>query len=282
MQTIHEIRALGNHWSYSSLNTLLNVCPLQWAFGHFYNVERESTPACLLLGRAFHAAASNMAWIRMRGATMPTDEAQSAFSDFLSMEFAADPNAVIDDGDSLKSMDAQGRGMVAALAESWPEGENVVGVSETFNVDILDANGDIVSERSLVGESDMSVVTAKGDVAVVDWKTSARKWPGGKADRNLQPTVLLYGVSQEMGSTPSFRFDVVTKTKVPAVERHTTYRTADDFARLAELVKVADKIVEAEAFFPCEGGWECGSCPYAKACSAWHRNASRLTIPMAA
>jgi putative RecB family exonuclease len=85
-----------------------------------------------------------------------------------------------------------------------------------------------------------------------------------------------------MGSVPSFRFDVVTKTKAPAVERHPTTRNVDDFARLAELVKVADKIVEAEAYAPNEGSWECGSCQFAKACAGWHRNANRLAIPMAA
>jgi len=105
---------------------------------------------------------------------------------------------------------------------------------------------------------------------VVDWKTSARRWPEGKAATDLQPTCYLWAEHQLGHEGTRFRFEVVTKTKVPACERHPAAREGDDFTRLGELARVLEIVVANKCFHPRDGGWECANCPYATACKEWH------------
>ena len=41
------------HWSFSSLNQLLNVCSLQWMFEKLLRLPRPFTPVSLALGSAY-------------------------------------------------------------------------------------------------------------------------------------------------------------------------------------------------------------------------------------
>jgi CRISPR/Cas system-associated exonuclease Cas4 (RecB family) len=78
------------------------------------------------------------------------------------------------------------------------------------------------------------------------------------------------------------RFDVTVKNKTPVVEQHVTTRNQDRFNRMVELVKTVERMVAAEHFLPSEQGFYCGSCPFAQACRAWHRNQARVSVRMAA
>jgi TPP-dependent indolepyruvate ferredoxin oxidoreductase alpha subunit len=78
------------------------------------------------------------------------------------------------------------------------------------------------------------------------------------------------------------RFDVVVKNKTPVVEQHVTTRTQDQFDRMVGLVKVAERMIQAEHFLPSEQGFYCAGCPHQEACRAWHRGAARVSVRMAA
>ena len=78
------------------------------------------------------------------------------------------------------------------------------------------------------------------------------------------------------------RFDVVVKNKTPVVEQHVTMRTQDQFDRMVELVKQAEKMIAAEHFLPSEQGFYCSGCPHQEACRAWHRSTARVSVRMAA
>jgi hypothetical protein len=54
-----------------------------------------------------------------------------------------------------------------------------------------------------------------------DFKTAARMWPDDKADKGLAGNVFSYALRRCMAS-PTFRFDVITKTKKPAVKSTST------------------------------------------------------------
>ena len=54
MATIDELRQKP-HWSYSALNTYLNVCQLQYFYRYVEQPEIERTSVCLPFGKAFHA-----------------------------------------------------------------------------------------------------------------------------------------------------------------------------------------------------------------------------------
>ena len=169
--------------------------------------------------------------------------------------------------------------MAACLAASDPE-EEVVSVNEAFAVPLIDAAGQVL-EKPLIGEIDC-VVRKSAELTLVDWKTSARRWPRGQADKSLQPTVYLYAWRQLRGADAPMRFDVAVKNKTPVVEQHATTRTVDQFHRMVELVKQAEKMIAAEHFLPSEQGFYCSGCPHQEACRAWHRGAARVSVRMAA
>ena len=138
--------------------------------------------------------------------------------------------------------------------------------------------------KPLVGEMDCLVDDGAGDMVIIDWKTAVKKWPEGKADRDLQATCMSYALSKMKGYGRAgqreflFRFDVVTKTKLPSFQRLWTSQTPADFERLLWLAQVADRIVENGVFAPNETSFLCSVCQYAKACAEWHRLSARRTF----
>ena len=282
VRKLAELRATP-HWSFSSLNTILNICSLRWAFEKVYHAERESVSASLPFGQAFHAAASLFALNKQRGTDMTELEVQDAFSEWLRLELSTAENLRLEDGESFDSLNGCGRKMVSALMGGWRSSQRVIGVSVAYSVPIVDASGNRVSELPLIGESDLEVQDGE-ERLIVDWKTAARKWPDDKAGKDLQPTCLLYAKSKTAhdGRKWLFRFDVVTKAKVPSLDSHYTIRGKDDYSRLARLVMAVERAVNAEAFMPNEGGFLCPSCSYACACKAWHRKAARQNFDLKA
>ena len=134
-----------------------------------------------------------------------------------------------------------------------------------------------VGPKPLIGEYDLMIEDAEG-VVIVDWKTAARRWPEGKADSDLQPTCYLYAHAHSDPVPARFRFDVVTKTAMPAVLHLETNREEDRFRRLEALVEVVERLVQAQLFLPSEQSFACGDCPYAEACAAWHRCRARHSV----
>jgi hypothetical protein len=96
--------------------------------------------------------------------------------------------------------------------------------------------------------------------------------------------VYLYGAEQfQPGSgCAKFRFDVAVKNKAPVIERNTTTRSPEDFARLERLVETAERIVAHELFYPSEQSFACGGCAFQGPCKAWHRRQARTTVALAA
>ena len=85
--TLAELRQQP-HWSYSSLHSLLQVCGLQWAFGHVYEQEPAFTPVSLALGKAFHRACAQLTLLRRDGPGLPLKEAQELFAAAWKLECA--------------------------------------------------------------------------------------------------------------------------------------------------------------------------------------------------
>ena len=54
MATIDELRQ-EPHWSYSALNTYLNICQAQFMYRYVDQAEVERTSVCFPFGKAFHS-----------------------------------------------------------------------------------------------------------------------------------------------------------------------------------------------------------------------------------
>jgi putative RecB family exonuclease len=279
MANLAEYRKRPHH-SFSALNQFVNNCSLQYAFRYVYKIEPEHTPVTLAFGKAFHAAVEWIARQRQSGDKADSSEVQDLFSDCWNLECLSDDKIALGSKDEWDSLNETGRKAVECLNDNWSNDEKVLHVSHAFCVPIVDADGNTVSEKPLIGEWDCVVRDRLNEVCIVDWKTSARKWPTDKAHKDLQATCFTYAHQSQYGKNPLFRFDVVTKAKTPTYEQHSTIRTKDDFHRLARMVSVVEKAVEAEIFLPNETGFFCDGCQYKGACREWHR-AKAKTISFA-
>lgn len=279
MATLDDYRD-REHWSFSALNQFLNICSLQFYFDRIARLERTFTPVSLSFGSAFHRALEFIGLVRKEGRQPQEQEARDLFKDLWSRQVGEDPDIRFDEDITENTCSAQGADLVAAYLRSVDPDERVESVNEAFAVPLVDAHGQVL-ERPMVGELDCRVSKA-GNVTIVDWKTSARRWPRDQAAKSLQPTVYLYAEQQLHRQSIPCRFDVVVKNKTPVVEQHVTTRTTDQFDRMVELVKMVESMIAAEHFVPSEQGFYCAGCPHQEPCRAWHRQAARVTVRMAA
>ena len=279
MGTLNDYRD-REHWSFSALNQFLNICSLQYAFQRVYRLPQAFTAVSLAFGSAYHRTLEWLALTRKEGAAPTAADAGARFRDFWDRQIQEEPNVRLEEGMTRAEYGEQGAGLVEAYLQSLDPGEEVLSVSEAFAVPLVDAAGGVL-EKPLVGELDC-VVRQRGNVTVVDWKTSARRWPKDQADKSLQPHAYLYGYRQLHHVDVPMRFDVVVKNKTPVCEQHVTRRTSDQFHRFVELVKRIDAMIQAEHFLPSEQGHYCGGCPFQEACRAWHRQTTRTRVSLAA
>ncbi|MCX7008403.1 MAG: PD-(D/E)XK nuclease family protein [Kiritimatiellaeota bacterium] len=273
--------SVREHWSFSSLNQLLNICSLQWAFQRLYRLTPEFKPVSLSFGSAFHRTLEWIAHSRKEGITPKAHDASALFDDLWRRQLVEDGEVRFDDEEDIETLSTQGRNMTACfVAHADPE-ERMLEVNRSFCVPLVDAAGEAL-EKPLVGEMDC-LVEKQGEKIIVDWKSSGRRWPADKALKDLQPTTYLYtaGLLMPEQHIRSFRFDVVNKTKTPAFEQHTTTRTPEQFQRLVALAKVAEHLIQGELFYPAEQSFYCGGCGFQSACKAWQRSQSR-TVSLAA
>jgi len=262
MESIAELRKKP-HWSYSSLNTYLNVCQLQWYYRYVEQAEVERTPVCFPFGRAFHAALTAQAWECVMGSSFTREEIVEHFADAFKLEVEAAPNLVYKDGETFDTTIALAEKMLDAALANWSDFYTVRGVAQAFEVEVPGL------DKPLIGEYDL--LTQDGsDACIVDWKTSATRWAAGKADRDLQATVFSYAYRKQTGEFPVFRFDVVTKTKNPVCESHFTSRGLHDFKRFEALANQAQNAVNKGVFLPSETSFACGECAYKSKCRQWH------------
>ena len=223
-------------------------------------------------------------WIsreRMAG-TLPQEQAaRECFRECWGRQVQQERNIRLEEGKSVDDYGEQGAGLVAAYFAAIDPEELMLGVSEAFAVPLVDMNGGIL-DKPLVGEFDCRV-QHDGNTIIVDWKTAARRWPKQQAAKSMQPTAYTYAYRQLQGQDAGFRFDVVVKNKTPVVEQHDTARSTDDFHRMVELAKMAERMIAAEHFLPNEQGFYCSGCSHQQACREWHRcQAKTISVGMAA
>ncbi|MCE9616533.1 MAG: PD-(D/E)XK nuclease family protein [Lentisphaerae bacterium] len=279
MGTINDYRD-REHWSFSAINQFLNICSLQFFFDRIARLPKAFTPVSLSFGSAFHRTCEWIGMMRKDGHQPKKADACELFHTLWGRQVAEDGEIRYDEEQDQESVSTQGRAMIGCLVDGMDPDEQVVSVNEAFAVPLVDAQGN-VSDKPLVGEIDCRV-SKGGKQALVDCKTSGRRWPKDQADKSLQPTVYLYAERQLYGQDIPVRFDVIVKNKTPVMEQHVTTRTVDQFHRMVELVKMSERMIQTGHFLPSEQSFYCAGCPHQVACRAWHREAARVTVGMAA
>ena len=243
MATIDELRQ-EPHWSYSALNTYLNICQAQYFYRYVEQAEVERTSVCFPFGKAFHAALTAQAWECMMGNSLRQDELVERFSEAFKIEAEATPNLIYKEGENFDTVIDLATKMLDAALANWTDYYTIKGVAQVFKIDVPGL------DKPLIGEYDLIVQDGR-DACIVDWKTSASRWPAGKADRDLQATVFSYAYEKQNGT-------------------HYTSRGFHDFRRFEALANRAQYAINKGVFLPNETSFVCGECPYRDRCRQWH------------
>lgn len=267
--TLEQLRQ-EPHLSYSALNTYLNICQLQYYFRYIEKAESERTSVALPFGTAFHSALSEQAQAAKQGNLMSAEQLKDVFVTYFRANCAG-INRVIYKKDSTEDdLIATAGLMLETVTREWCDYWNIEAVALPFRIEIPGVSRPLIGEIDMVVNETLPFNDEPATACLVDFKTAARMWPDHKADRDLQATVFVYAYEQLTGQRPTFRFDVITKAKKPAVQHFYTIRVPDDYLRLEKLVRTADHAIRAGVFLPNETSFACSDCPYAGHCRAWH------------
>ena len=269
------------HYSYSALNTYINTCQLLYYYRYIEKAEAERTPVALPFGSAFHCVLSEQAQAAKTGKLMTAEEMTEAFATYFQANCRDAATIVFKRDENIDDQIATAKRMFETVNKEWIDYWNIQSVAEPFRVEMPNLSKPIIGELDMVitektpfdGEND------KGYDTIVDFKTAARMWSDDRPAKDLQATVFSYAFEKVHGRRPvSFRFDVVTKTKTPAVKHLYTSRDDDSYRRLEKLFLTADRGIQAGVFLPNESSYACVDCPFAGRCSEWHCKASTTGI----
>ena len=172
MATIDELRQ-EPHWSYSALNTYLNICQAQFMYRYVDQAEVERTSVCFPFGKAFHSALTAQAWECMMGGSLTRDEIVDRFEEAFKIEAEATPNLIYKEGENFDTVIDLATKMLDAALANWSDYYTIKGVAQAFKVDVPGL------DKPLIGEYDLIVQDGR-DACIVDWKTSASRWPAEK------------------------------------------------------------------------------------------------------
>src|SRR5437899_5367080 len=108
------------HWSYSQLNQLLRICPLQYAFQRIFGLQPEFVTETLPFGSAIHRTAECLWASRMDGKDVTANELAELFAMLWQREVNDTPNLQYQKSD-FDSLLKQGREMIRVYRQSWPD-----------------------------------------------------------------------------------------------------------------------------------------------------------------
>jgi CRISPR/Cas system-associated exonuclease Cas4 (RecB family) len=259
----------GLYTSVSQVKCYLR-CPRQFELKYVRGVEPAFVPLALAFGSAFHEAlAAFYGEVKASGAPLRRDLVLDVFRSSWERQASgpvplqadedddAGPSQVVDKGVSMLHA-------FATHAEANLDGVVVESVEKSFAVTIHDPDSGELLEEQLVGTMDL-VTVEQGRRVVVEHKTAAKKYGADQLRFDIQPTAYKLAARQAGMGEVGLRFQVVTKTKVPAVQVAVIERDAqdeDDFLRTAGGVL---KGIDAGVSYPVRG-WTCRSCQFAYSC----------------
>ena len=246
-------------------------CPAFYFFKYVRREEPAFVPVNLAFGTAIHAAlAAYYQELKVAKEPLRRDLVLDVFRD--AWEKAAEgpvPLQPDDEDDSLEQLTDKGVSMLHAFHEHagrTAAGTDVVSVEKSFAVPIRDVETGEVLEEQLVGTIDL-VVSEGGRQVIIEHKTAAKKYGLDQLRFDIQPTAYKLA-AREMGvGDVGLKFQVITKTKTPAVQIAEVQRDDQDEDDLLKTIVGVLRAIDAGADHPVRG-WACRSCPFAGPCRA--------------
>ncbi len=223
-------------------------CPQQWRLKYIDKVEQEKSEA-LVFGSAIHRAISlgikdelqpSLYW----STSLEQTQAEQKF------ELSTD---LVNLGETMLAMGAHTFSDLLS--------QSIQGIDKKVKLELPGIDVPIIGYVDLIVEDDFYFIP-------IDFKTSKRKWSQTQADKSLQPTFYLAALNQSgMIQLPAtFKYIILTKTKVPQVQVIETERTAQDVFMLFDLISSVWDAIKKEAFPPTDpSNWWCSE----NYCGVW-------------
>jgi putative RecB family exonuclease len=255
----------GLHVSVSQLKCYLK-CPRQYELRYVRGVRPAFVPVPLAFGSAFHAALAAYYVSHKAGHVASVERLVGVFEEEWARQATGPVPLECDKDDGDFDHLAKAAVMLAAFhrhAAAAPAVE-VEAVELPFSVDLYDLDGVILEER-LVGAIDL-VVKEAGRRVVVEHKTSAKRYGNDQLKFEQQPTAYRIAASNLGLGDVGLRFQIITKTKIPAVQVEDVCRGDTDVDDFLRTVVGVLRAVDVGAFYPVRG-WQCRSCAVAYACA---------------
>ena len=217
------------HWSYSQLNQYMR-CPLQYFFERILKLPRSFVPSGLVFGSAIHEALAEYHRNLQNNLAIRPESIRERF--LLSWQDREDVGP-IQFGKSETRDDLVDKG--AAILDRYleePPPANIVAVEEEMMVPLYNSRGELL-HKPLIAIVDLLCRDEDG-LAVVEFKTSKRKYGEAELETALQATTYIHAIQERHGEPVSLHYCVLVKTKTPQIQRLTTDRTQQDIGRLGD------------------------------------------------
>lgn len=240
------------HLSASAITTYI-MCHRKWKF-RYRDKLKAPVGSNLIFGNAFHKMAEfgNRFKMEHEMAIPDYEPVLEAFREDLHARLSGDEEIKFADGHSPEFLFELGEKMTEMYYGEILPTTKPIAVEREFRVSLGD---DFPYE--LLGYIDL---IEEGNV-LVDLKTSAKRWPESKPDKELQATLYFLAWYLETGEIPhEMRYDIVTKggkKMVPAVQQLTTQRSQKEIRWFLRLVEEVVHGIVNECFLPDNTGFLC-------------------------
>jgi len=255
------------HLSASAIGKYLR-CPRSYRYRYVEHRIPETRASALVFGGAIHTALAHF-YSAHRNVQKEPDLAElcDVFRGAWAENLDDGPPVLFGEDESADKLTDMGVAMLGTFLKKAPFYREVVEVEMPFSVELADPETGEVLPR-LVGVFDAVVREQDGGFAVLEHKTSAKRWTEWKLAFDNQLTVYSLAAPQlGFGDDATVVVQVLLKQKTPDLVLYRPTRTDADHRDLVDIVRGISRAVRAEAFHPCREWW-CRSCEYASACVA--------------
>jgi len=252
------------HISYNQVRTFLQ-CPQKYFYQYVRGMEWEFIPEYFPFGRAIHKAVEGFyRHIAEKGQKLPLD----IFLELFKKTWKLALTEKIRFKEYPEALENMGINLLEVFHREAHPGR-IIGVEIPFKVDMADRVTGETLPCHLVGIFDLIETDDDGNPVVVELKTGKKRFSEDQLDLDFQATLYGYALKQMGYSTTKdetlIRFDLLLKTKKPALEKSFTIRNEKHYLQALNTIKKVLRAIEKETFFPITG-WQCSDCPYQKTC----------------
>jgi putative RecB family exonuclease len=257
----------GLYTSVSQMKCWLK-CPRAFELKYIRGVAPAFVPVNLAFGSAIHEAlAAYYGEIKSTGSPLRRDLVLDVFR--TAWEKATDatvPLQADEDGDEPSLVVDKGVSMLHAFHEHAARFPtlNVEAVELAFTVPLHDPDSGDQLEEALTGFIDL-VVVEDGKRVVVEHKTAVRKYGADQLQFDLQVSGYKLAAREAGMGEVGLRFQIITKTKVPAIQVADVQRDAGDELDFVRTAVGVLRAIDSGVSYPIRG-WACRGCQFAHAC----------------